>query len=1190
MKVESVITQFRMQRKVRLSAGTVPALIVGLFALCFLLIAVTPQKLLAQNGTVSSSLSGSVSDQTGAVVPGAMVQLTSAAKGITRKYTTDKAGHYSFNLLPPTTYAIEITAQGFSTYKGSGITLEVGQSATQDINISVGSTRQEVNVSADSPILQSDNANLSSEVSGEQVVELPLNLRNVFGLVLLNSSVSNTALASAQGYSAQADQNVSFLNFGGGFFGTTAYMLDGIWDTAGDWGEVIYVPSVDSVQEFRIQTNSFTAQYGWSSGNVVNVITKSGTNAFHGDGYEFYRNSVLDANNYFNNFAGIAKPAFDRSQFGVSAGGPLYIPHLYQQREKTFIFGLYEGLRQSTPATDISTVPTAAFQTGDFSALLGANEGTDALGRPIFSGQLYNPYTTRLLTAGQVDPITGTVATESGYIRDPFPRNNVGTAINPVGQKIASYYPAPSNSALINNFTASATAPATSNEYVIRVDHNISDATRVYGRWSQKYESITNSPAFWGANDPGGPGDVRPNNRYNLTLGANHVINPTTAVSITAGYNRWGEGGQTQDYGFNPANLGLPAFLNTNSPLFPIMNVQATSSLGPVNGNEGAAYRNVGSVSADVSKVIGGHSLSFGWMGVDTQNNSTFIPTTSFNFDLGFTSGPNPSASANNTGYGFASLLIGTPSGGSTTNNFNAATDKWYHGFYLQDDWKATRQLTVNLGIRYEFQEAPVERHDRQDYFDYNAPNPISTALGTTYPGEIVFNGAGNRRSLYNTNFKDIAPRVGFALQATPKLVFRGGVGLFFPEQWYGNGPASGFSQSTPFVSTVDGVTPYSTLSNPFPTGLRAPTGNSLGGLQDVGYSTTGIPSQFPAPKVLEFSLGLQYAFTAHDALKVSYVGNHGSHMSSSGYTHTELNPSYLSLGTALSDPVPNPFYGVITSSGCGLDQPTIPRGQALQPYPQYCSINESNAPDGFSLYDALQADYNHQFSGGLNLLVSYTFSKFLSNVEGANQWAYKGNQGVRNYYDLAAEKSVDASDQPQSLVVNYIYQLPVGKGKKLGHNLNTAANAALGGWEITGINRIHSGLPLAISGGGNSNLYGGGQRPDLIGNPSLAHPTINEWFNTAAFAPPAPFTFGDVPRFLASVRSPHFIGWDLGIDKDWKFDENKLRLQFRAEMFNAANHANFDVPDTGLNDGGFGTIRSAYDPRNVQFAGKVYW
>jgi len=1172
---------------------------------------------IAQDQTTASSLNGTVTDPSGALVPGAKITLTGTQNGVVRSFVTTTGGNYSFRLLPPSTYDLEVDAQGFKSYRQNGITLTAGQSATQDLSMIVGSTSEQVTVTSQAPLLNVDNANLSSDISSKQAVELPLDLRNIYGLATLNSSVQNgTTGQKVNGGGTQdtADQDISFLNFGGGFFGTTGFMLDGVWDTASDWGAVVYVPSVDSVDQFKIQTNSFTAQYGFSTGNVINVTTKSGTNKFHGSAYEFLRNDKLDANSYFNNFYGNRKPSFRRNQFGVSAGGPLYIPGLYRQTEKTFIFGLYEGLRQSTPATFTGTVPTTDFRTGNFSALLGSQLTNSAgqpivddLGRPVLSGAVYDPFSGRAVTAGKVDPQTGRIATKTGYVRDPFPGNVVPTGrFNNVGSAIAGFYPTPTTGGISNNFSASASAPAKSDEYLIRVDHNLSDMTRIFGRWAQKYEFKTNSPTFFGANNPGGPGNVRPNNRFSIVLGGSHVFSPTFAMSATAGLSRWAEGGKSQSFPFDQTSIGLPASLNIASPIFPLTNVSNQVTLGPSQGSEGTGFRNVGSLSVDFTKTAGVHNLSFGFMGAVMQNNGNGLPTTSFNVDQGFTAGPDPTATVSQTGYGFASLLLGTASSGSTANNFNAAITKKYYGFYVEDDWKPTQHLTLNLGLRYEWQGPPTERQNRQAFFDYKAINPISSQVGMQLPGEIVFNGHGSRRGLYSTSYNNVAPRFGLVEQLTSRLVLRGGYGIFFAPQWFGGGYNPGFSQSTPYTGTVNnGVTPYTTLSNPFPTGLLTPHGRSLGVLQDVGQSTTGIPSNRRSPYVQNYSLGLQYAFSTNDVLNVTYVGNHGTKLLMSSFNHSQLNPSYYSLGSSLNDQVPNPFYGTITSSGCGLDQPTITRGHLLSPYPQYCGVSEPQAPVGFSIYNALQVDYNHRFHQGLNVLVSYTYSKFLDNVSGTDNWAYTGDQGPQNYYDLAAEKSVDGADTPHSLVINYIYELPVGKGRHFAGHINRAANAVIGGWQVSGISSFKSGFPLSISGGGGANLYGANTRPNVVSNPKLSNRTINRWFDPLAFQPldPGFYGFGNESRFLSKLRAPGYQNWDISLQKYWKFTDS-VRLQGRAEFFNAFNHPNFYAPDTSLGDrtllpdsstshvtdGSFGTIRSSFGPRDIQFAAKLYW
>lgn len=1147
----------------------------------------------AQTRAFTASLGGTVSDPSGSVVSGARVTLTSSERGISRTYTTDASGAFTLSLLPPAVYSLQVAASGFKTYKQDGIELAAGQSAEQLVVMAVGSTAERVEVVSQAPLLNAENANISSDISAQQVVELPLNLRNVYGLAFLNSSVSNTAefqIVGGNGISGSADQDISFFNFGGTFFNTAAYLLDGTWDTGADWGGVTYVPAVDDVQDFKIQTNAFTAQYGWSSGNVINVVTKSGTNQIHGDVYDFYRNSALDSRNYFNNDSA---PLFHREQFGATIGGPIY-------KNKTFFFGYYEGLRQQTPVTFGGTMPTDAFKTGDFSAQLGGQIGTDGLGRPILSGAIYDPFSTRTITAGQVDPVTGLTATQSGYIRDPFSGNIVPNGRwDSVAQNVlqGNYWPTADSSALSNNFSRSAAAAAHSNEYSIRVDHNLSESSRLFARWSQKFESKVNVPEYYGSSDPAGPGATNPNNRYSFDLGYSHVFSPTFLISANLGVNRWVEGSQVQSFGFKPSTLGLPAFIDGISPIFPQIQPQGVATLGPnPNQDDYIVPRTLWTGSVDLTKIIGKHNLSFGFMGVLNQIYGGHYFNTTLQFPTSFTGGPDPQNETSSTGSGFASFLLGV-GGGTDQTGFNTfpATEKKQLGWYLQDDFKASRKLTLNLGLRYEIQTAPTERYNRQEYFDFKATNPISSAVGFSVPGELVFNSDKNR-GLYNTSYTNFAPRIGAAYQILPKLIFRAGYGIFFTPNYYGNGPTTGYSQATPWVTTLDNqLTPNLTLSNAFPNGEVLPQGNAQGGLTDVGFGLNPVVNPVRhSPYVQQWMGGFEYSLTNNDLVDISYVGNHGVHVLAQYLEWNQLPTADLALGNALNAQVPNPFFGQITASGCGLDQPTIIQGQLLRPYPEYRSVTEAPPAVGASSYNALQATYTHRWHSGLNLNVSYTYSKFLDNVQGSSGWAFPGTGSqVRDAYNLAPERSVDTSDIPHSLVVNYIYALPVGHGKVLGANWNKPLNGVVGGWQLTGIFYAKSGFPLSISPAqNNTNSFGGNQRPNLIGDPRPANQNINNWINASAFSQPSAFTFGDSPRNLANLRAPKYVDWDMGIQKWWDFSEAK-RLQFRIEMFNALNHPNFFAPDTNLGDvsnGSFGRIFQAYPARDVQAALKFYW
>lgn len=1179
----------------------------------------------AQLAVTTASLSGTITDPSGAVVPQAVIKITSSQAGISRTYTTDAVGRYTFSQLPPSTYSLSIESKGFETYKQTGIVLDAGQSATQNVALVLGSTAQQVVVNAQASQLNTDNANVSADIAAKEIVELPLNSRNIYGLITLNSSVNNTSegqmlLGGGSNSTDNADQDISFLNFAGGFFGTSAFMLDGSWDTDPEWGAVIYVPSVDAVQEFKIQNNSFTAQYGWSTGNVVNVVTKSGTSSFHGDAYEFYRNQNLDANQWFadHNDTPIAK--LSRNQFGVSAGGPLDIPGIYRQREKTFIFGLYEHYKVTTPTIATYTVPDSNFLNGNFSEILGPQMGVDDLGRPIYAGQIYDPRSAHQITVG-VTP--GAVNNDgkcnpSCYIRDPIPGNILSNLANyrpdPVGAKLLSYYPKATGNGLSNNLVVSASAPAVSDEYLIRVDHNISNSARAYFRYSYKKETKTGSAANWGS-DPAGPGNQRPNNRWGMAAGLSEIFSPTFTMNIAAGVQVWHETSDNQSFGFDPSGqLGLPAYVSQTYPLFPIVDVGSQSPMGP-GGNDQQAVTNhgpIGSVSVDFVKVFGKHTLNFGFMGVEQVDSQHNYFQDTLQFNGGFTTGPNPSyGSSVASGNGVAEMLLGTLDSASVGTAYNPLVSNHLLGEYVQDDWRPTQKLTLNLGLRYEIQTPDTYRHNEASIFNPDVLNPISYAVNTPYMGALQFLGPGNRYA-YNPNYDNWAPRFGLSYQALPGTVIRAGYGIFYPQSTTCcfPGDPDGFSATTFANTSLNGginPNPNISTSNPWGGNYNPVSGNAQGEYQQLGNGVGSVFRSRRSPYVQQWLFGIQHAITRNDSLEVDYLGNRGTRMITAGYQHNQLNPRYLSMGTAaLQAQVTNPFYGAIKSSSCSLNNATVQQAQLLTPYPQYClaGVSETDAPVGFSDYNALQATYRHRISNGLTAMISYTYSKFLDNVEGNQSWSYNGNSGPANNYNLAAEKSVDGSDIPHSLVASYIYQLPVGRGKTFGSGMGRVANAVLGGWELSGIATFKSGIPISIS-GNDINTFGGNPRPDYSGDVHVSNPSIKEWFNTGAFhfaklGVDGGDTWGNAPRFFSDLRGPRYQDWDTSLDKNWIIHDT-MRFQFRFETYNTFNHPNFYSPSgTGYSGcdpnadtscpSNFGQITNTFPSRNIQLAGKFYW
>lgn len=1201
------------------------------------LVAVASQSIYAQIATTTATLSGTITDPTGAIIPNAVVTLASKETGTTRTFTSDGAGRYVFAQLLPSTYSLNVTAKGFQTYRQTGIVLNAAQSANQNVALAVGAETESVTVIADAAQLNTDNSNVAADIPGKQIVELPLNTRNVYGLATLNSSVSNTSegqmlLGGGTNTTDNADQDISFMNFAGGFFGTTAFMLDGSWDTDSEWGGVIFVPSVDNVQEFKVQNNSFTAQYGWSTGNVINVVTKSGTNTFHGDAWDFYQNENLNAVPYFSK----KNQSLSREEVGVAAGGPLYIPGLYRQREKTFIFGLFEHLTISTPTVGTYTVPNANFLNGNFSEILGSTPvGTDGLGRPIYVGQIYDPRSGHQITAGQPDTPslanpygTGLTATQTGFIRNPIQGNILsnlpGYSPDAVGAKLLSYYPKATGSGLTNNLVVSGTAPAHSNEYNIRVDHNINNDSRAYFRYAYKEEFKTGAANDWGDN-PAGPGNARPNNRWGMWAGYSRIFNPTLTMNLMSGVQIWHETSNNQSFGFDATTLGLPAYLHQNSPLFPMVNVGSQSSLGPGANNQQAVTNHgpVGTVSGDFVKLTGKHTLSFGATGVEQIFGQHPYYQSLLQFSGQFTAGPNPlSGSGFASGNGVAEMLLGVVDSGTTTGHtYSPYESNHLFGEYIQDDWRPVRNLTLNLGLRYELQTPYTYRHDAASVFNPNAMNPLSYAVGKPLLGALQFLGPGNRY-VYNMNYDNIAPRLGFSFQPLARGVIHGGYGIFYPQSVTssGAGDQDGFSAATYADPSLDGgVTPNPGISTANPWGgvYAQITGNANGDYQQVGNGLGSVFRNRPSPYVQQWMLGLQYAISHNDQLDVNYIGNRGVRMIG-GHGYNQLDPKYLSLGAtflngkAASNPFAAPLQaleasGTIAASSCNLDNASVTNAQLLSPYPQYCNgaVSQTNAPVGQSLYNALQVTYNHRNSKGLTALVSYTYSKFLDNVEGNNGWSYNGPSnwgvGTANNYNIAADKSVDAGDIPHALVASYIYDLPVGRGKSFGSGMGRAADSILGGWEVAGIATFKAGIPIGIF-GNDQPTWGGNPRPNVVGNIHVPHPSIHEWFNTGAFQFAPYGSFGNAPRYFSDLRGPHFQNWDTAIEKNWRFGES-MRVQFRFETFNSFNHPNFYAPNAGATayggcdpNGGsgcvssFGTITQAFAPRNIQWAGKFYW
>jgi len=1182
-------------------------------------------KLHAQSKSITAALSGTVSDPSGARIPKAAVKLMNPDNGIIRTDTTTQAGEFSFALLPQGTYTLEVSAPGFKKAKQNGIILTSGDSSNLEVTLTIGTT-EEVTVSETGPLLQTQNSNISTELASKQIEELPLNLRNVLSFATLDSAVNvqgDRQLLGAGGSEDTADQDYSFLNFGGGYFGTNLFLLEGGYDTSQDWGGILYVPSPEDTDQVKVTSYSFSAEYGFSTGNVISMTTKAGTHDWHFVADEYIRNQDLDANLYFSNLNGQSRPADHRNQFGVAGGGPLYIPGIYKQRDKTFFFANYEGLRLNGGLTYGAIVPTTAQLGGDFSSdLTTTSLGVDCLGRTIFQGAIYNPYSLSNCPSG-------------GVVRNPYPGNIIPKtgpgAIDALANKFATgnYWPAPKNPGGTTNFNTTASAPTTSNEWGIRIDQNINANNRIYGQFSNKHEGKVQTGAFYGPNNIAGPYVFDPNNRMFGVLGYSHVFSPTLVLSSTLFFIRNPGGNVVQGYPFKPSSLGLPGTLDSWTPQFPQVQFGDTFSgslIAPLgatqNSGEATFPKTNESLGVDVSKTLKTQTISIGYLGVRQTDDGGRLTPTVFHFGGQMTAGPDPSnLKGDTTGNPLASFMAGAGnsgigSAGSTGFTAYPAPTYYMHGMYVQDDWKARRNLTLNLGFRYDLQMPTTARHDEQAYFDLHALNPISVATGIPSYGKLVYNSPGDR-GLWNVNLHDLAPRIGFAYAWMPKLVMRGGYGIYYARNFYGgNGPNPGYSTSGVWTSSSDGIHVTTPLSQAFQTGLVPVTGNALGGLTSVGQSPAVVQRNRPDPMNQQFSFGFQYAFTPNDVLDVNFVGSRGKHITLGGMNYGQLDPKYLSLGGALSNPLPtNPYATAL--SNLGLTAPSCPYNlaQSLSPYPEYCgSVSAQGEPVGINNYNALQASFKHRFGAGLIFTASYTFSKFLSDTSGPEEWgSINGDQGgssIRNFYNLKADWSVDGDDIPQSLVLNYVYQLPFGRGKRFGGSMNRVADAVAGGWEISGITTAQSGFPMSIGPAGNNQTFGGGQHVDLTGASFKSagcggfqgvpfipvgkkycffngQPATDQGHGQGPFKAPGPYSFGSGPRYFSNLRAPKYVDEDLTLGK-WISITEKLRFQFAVQMFNAFNHPNFGIPGASVGSPNMGASGSTQGARQMQGVLKI--
>lgn len=1134
--------------------------------------------------TFTGTVAGTVKDTTGAIIPGAKLSLININTNEQRSQESKDDGGFVFVLVPPGQYRLEASHAGFK-HLVRGLDVGVQQSLSLDVNLEVGETSESVQVSAETPLLEPTASSLGEVIDNRKIVEFPLAGRNTFALITLTTGAQ--PLGEFGNLPARANA------YAGGYFSmngsqplTNETLIDGIPVNTATTNAPGFTPSVDAIQEFKVQSGNFTAEFGRTGGGVVNLVYKSGGNQIHGSLYEFVRNSVFDANNWFNNRAGRDKAHNALNQFGGTAGGPVVFPKFYDGRNRTFWFVAYEGLRDRRALSQTYTIPSPEQLQGDFSKTF------NAAGQPI---TIFDPLTTR------PDP-----QRPGNFLRDPFPANRIpADRIDPVAAKIRNFWPKPTSAgtgpAAVNNWTGAGSTPNTQDQYSVRMDHAINDNHRIFGRFS--FSNITRGGFDFFGNgagwvNPGGSGLPIDINARNFAFDDTLSLSPSLLLNFRYGFIRQWVSRNPPLLGLDLTTLGFPPSYNAQ------VGVAALPSFMPSGfraiQQRGTDYIRRGDLThaaqANITKVLTHHTLKVGgdFRQILLNELEPVIEQGEFFFDTRFTSS-DPLRTNAISGHSIASLLLGLPSSGDIDIVPPISVSYRYFGGYMQDDYKATAKLTLNLGIRYEVETGRNERYNRLSWFDPTVPNPIGPKVGIPdLRGGLQFvDVGGNPRRQKVTNWNNWGPRFGFAYALNPRTAIRGGYGLFFlPNTGDGAGPANaaeGFVATTAFVSSLDGgITPADRLSNPFPRGVVRGPGPAAGLLTQLGQNLTTVRHNDPSAYAQEWNFDIQRELPANFLIDVAYSGNKGTSLPVNEQFN-QLPDQYLGLGPALLDQVPNPFAPYVTVGP--LSQAKVARGQLLRPYPQFGNILARNVRDVSTIYHSLQIKLEHRFSHGFTFLGAFTGAK---QIGGPLANAVVSDPGFQDNYNRRADRALVGFDQNRRLVLSANWELPFGPGKPLLSGAPRLISMVVGGWQLNSITTLQSGFPLGLTTAVNqTNSFSGGSRPNNSGKSAkLEGPVesrLNKYFDTSVFSQPAPFTFGNTSRNLPDVRSPGVVNFDFSFTKITKIRE-RLTTQLRGEFFNGFNHPNFGSPGTTFGTATFGVISSAADPRIIQLGLKVLY
>jgi hypothetical protein len=1182
--------------------------------------------LLAWAQLYTGSVTGVVTDPSGALVPKAQLRLVDEQKGFAFTAVTDSTGGYVIRKVPPGIYKLSVEAQGFRGETQSGIKLDVTQNVTVDFSLQVGETSQTVEISESAPLLASQDAVTGQTVDRKFINDLPLVWRSVMDLAFLTPGITEVDSS----YNCPGCTPNNFIS-NGGRNATADMLLDGVTTTNFEQNSGIqvptYTPSVDAVEEFAVQQTNFSAEFGFSGGTIVNMVTRSGSNQFHGSLYEFFRNQKLDANNWFNNQSGVPIPALRNNNFGGTAGGPI-------KKDKTFFFFDYDGSRSRTAASGQFGVPSAAERTGNFGELCGYKGGSfDANGMCSSpDGQLWDPYT-GVYSADAGGPV------RSGYIpfnslttyMSPGSRKLNGTGfqlsarpgnlIDRVAFKLMQYYPLPNEGVGTSaynpytNWIGSGSNQGTNNQYDLKIDHRFGDSNSLSAKYSRQGNSGHSFNCFGNIADPctGGP---TTNTAHLAALNHTHTFSPTLLLNVAWGFTRgavWVHSIAGDYKNLDPAALlGMPKYMDTSGvPFLPSITFGTGYSGSIGTGQYMRQGQETHHLQGTMSWVRGQHEIKFGGEGRMHRDNFTQpgFPGGAFGYDFTGTSQQPYSGG----GDAMASFLVGYGAWGGYEIPDLVSTQSFQAGGFVQDNWKAGKKLSINIGMRYDLDLPRTERYNRMNGLDPSVVSPLQVpGLGTLHGGEI-FASSKNRSPGYNTSYVTFGPRFGIAYRPLEKTAIRAGYGIYYSTVRSGAAGTgamgyAGYDEVTPWITTYqkDGVTPWGRLSDPFPAGVKLPPGSTLGLLNDVGFWAGGpIRSADSAvPYEQSWSIGVQRELPGSLLVDANYIGKAGHHLYFGGAGElNHLGPRIEHYNsdqiTALNTYVPNPFYGIITDSTSLLSSPTVLASQLQLPFPQFNGFSGDSPPWANSIYHSFQLRAEKRFSRGLQALVTYTWSKSIDNAsttDGGVSWLGGIALGPQDPNNRHLERGLSTFDIPRVLQFSYVYEVPIGRGKAVLRNIPPVLNAVIGGWQTNGIWRFTDGRPMLLWESGGQPLPSYYQRPNLLGPLRCnagADFLTNYFSNPEVAVVPPPFTVGNAPRSVGSCRQPGQKNATLSLFKEFSLSTLRegARLQFRIEAFNALNHPQFSGPNTQVNGGNFGVITStANSPREVQLALKLYW